>query len=199
MASFSQTQTAADTDDDSDEGLYAQSSSGEAESEDDEHMYESTSLMRRASKDLEASGMANSGEYALEEPEGMLPRDRLKKTPHYNERLEKQMSHMEARQFYQNRQNTVDESQLSGYHGTGSTSPVVGRSPILKARTFSGYVGGDGVGLNRTASIRSKQSNPDSAYRSTLPVGLSVSSDGDSVLRDAIEYYAARCDHIELD
>ncbi|KAK3053468.1 AMP deaminase [Extremus antarcticus] len=173
MASFSQTQTAADTDDDSDEGLYAQSSSGEAESEDDEHMYESTSLMRRASKDLEASAMANSGEYALEEPEGMLPRDRLKKTPHYNERLEKQMSHMEARQFYQNRQNTVDESQLSGYHGTGSTSPVVGRSPILKARTFSGYVGGDGVGLNRTASIRSKQSNPDSAYRSTLPVGLS--------------------------
>jgi AMP deaminase len=141
--------------------------------------------MRRASKDLEAIALRDHAQAAqtaqtsvtdgdYEEPEGMLPRDRQKRTPHYNERLEKQMSHMEAKQFFQNqqRQNTIDETTLAGMYGTtGSTSPVAGRSPIMRAKTMGGYV--DGGGLQRTASLRSKQSNQDSMYRSALPVGLS--------------------------
>ncbi|KAK5174477.1 AMP deaminase [Saxophila tyrrhenica] len=181
---FSQHQpaNAADTDDESDGYAISSSEAGDSDEEAQNSMHESASLMRRASKDLEAVTMREaqqtaqaSDDFEYAEPEGMLPRDRQKKTPHYNERLEKQMSHVEARQFYQNqqRQNTLEEAQMPGFYGTGSTSPIAGRSPVMKARTFSGYVGGDGVGLNRTASIRSGRSNQDSGYRSAAPLGLS--------------------------
>lgn len=201
---------AGDSSDESEEE-YAMSSSGEGDSDDDlqqsqsyQSMHESTGLMRRASKDLERSGTlresGSSGQIAGAqtwnaaygtaenedaEPEGMLPRDRQKRTPHYNERLEKQMSHMEAKQFYQNqqqmqRQNTVDEAALAMWRSnTGDGSPLAGRSPVMKAKTFGAGPAGtvaaaaDGSGLHRTPSMRSKQSMQDGMYRSALPVGLS--------------------------
>ncbi|KAF2857866.1 AMP deaminase [Piedraia hortae CBS 480.64] len=44
---------------------------------------------------------------------GFLPRDKQKKTAHFNYHLEKQLSHVEARQFYQaSRQTTGDESVI---------------------------------------------------------------------------------------
>lgn len=179
---------AGDSDDDSEGGHV--SSSAEEDSDDDLQQslhHESAGLVRRASKDLEAIAIrerthtqaqqqdeAQDGEES--EPEGMLPRDRQKRTPHYNERLEKQMSHVEAKQFFQNqqRQNTIDEAS-AGVFGPGSTSPTAGRSPVMRARTMSGYQGGD---LNRTSSMRSRQSNQSltggaGGYQSALPVGLS--------------------------
>ena len=176
-----------DSDDESDPGELGVSSSGEADSDEDlhEHMHESTGLVRRASKDLEAIALRENAQAAQQqaqdgeeiEPEGMLPRDRQKRTPHYNERLEKQMSHVEAKQFYQNqqRQNTIDET-TAGVFGTGSTSPTADRSPVTRAKTFAGYPGSDGPGIYRTSSVRSRQSNhsgQDGVYRSALPVGLS--------------------------
>ena len=172
-----------DSDDESDHGDLAISSGAEGDSEAEMHevMHESSGLVRRASKDLEAIALRENAQTTPQEKdgeeselEGMLPRDRQKRTPHYNQRLEKQMSHVEAKQFYQNqqRQNTIDET-TAGVFGPGSTSPTADRSPVMRARTFSGYVGGDGDAINRTSSLRSKQSNQDGIYRSALPVGLS--------------------------
>lgn len=103
--------------------------------------------------------------------QGMLARDRQRRTTHYNYQLEKQMSHVEAKQFYQQqqRQNTLDEQSIS-------TSPVQGQSPILKARTHSAHFAADSSSFSRTGSIRSKQSTTtfrEPAYKSALPVGLS--------------------------
>ena len=175
-----------DSDDESDHGdlVVSSGAEGDSEAELNETVHESSGLARRASKDLE--GIASreraqttqadrDGEDA--EPEGMLPRDRQKRTPHYNERHERQMSHIEARQFYQNqqRQNTIDEETASGF-GAGSTSPTAGRSPVMRARTYSSRQMAGDASLNRTNSVRSQQSNhsaQDGGFRSALPVGLS--------------------------
>ena len=172
-----------DSSDESEGGLLSSGAEGDSEADPEEGLHhESAGLVRRASKDLEAIAIRERTQTTQQadkddeesEPEGMLPRDRQKRTPHYNERLEKQMSHVEAKQFYQNqqRQNTIDET-TAGVFGPGSTSPTAGRSPVMRARTMSGYVGGD---LNRTSSLRSRHSNQSfqgSAYQSALPVGLS--------------------------
>lgn len=175
-------------DDDSEGGLVSSGAEGDSEDELQEALHhESAGLVRRASKDLEAIALRDRTQQPPpagqtqplgkdgddSEPEGMLPRDRQKRTPHYNERLEKQMSHVEAKQFYQNqqRQNTIDESS-AGVFGPGSTSPTADRSPVMRARTMSGYVGPD---LQRTSSVRSRQSNQSfqgGGYQSALPVGL---------------------------
>ena len=110
-----------DSDDESEHGELAVSSEEEQDSdlELQEAMHESTGLVRRASKDLEAIAMRGGARtFPVEkssedaEPNGMLPRDRQKRTPHYSERHERQMSHIESRQFYQNQQraNTIDET-----------------------------------------------------------------------------------------
>ena len=172
-----------DSSDESEGGLLSSGAEGDSEADPEEGLHhESAGLVRRASKDLEAIAIRERTQTTQQadkddeesEPEGMLPRDRQKRTPHYNERLEKQMSHVEAKQFYQNqqRQNTIDET-TAGVFGPGSASPTAGRSPVMRARTMSGYVGGD---LNRTSSLRSRHSNQSfqgSAYQSALPVGLS--------------------------
>lgn len=152
--------------DDSEDELAAASSGSEADVL--EHEHESSGLMRRASRDLEGSKeAADLGESTTEETEsqGMLPRDKQRRTTHYNYALEKQMSHVEAKQFFQHqRQNTFDDQ-------THTASPM-GTSPLMKARTFSSHVGGDA----QTGTLRSKPSAlsfKDSGFKSALPVGLS--------------------------
>ncbi|PNS18512.1 AMP deaminase [Sphaceloma murrayae] len=91
------------------------------------------------------------------EPEGMLPRDRQRRTTHYNYTLEKAMSHTEAKQFYQR--------QRGEGAGDGTFSPVTPR----------GYP-------SRKGSLHSRRSNvslaatagKESMYRSQTipPVGL---------------------------
>ncbi|KAK3686600.1 AMP deaminase [Vermiconidia calcicola] len=177
-----------DSDDESENDEYEMSSSAENDSDVElqEAMaqHESSGLMRRASMDLQAIASRDSAQTTQavedgeeEELEGMLPRDRQRKTPHYNERLEKQMSHVEARQFYQNqqRQNTIDETS-AGVFGHGSATSMASHSPVMRAKTFGGYAGDGGGALNRSGSMRSRQSNQTSqagGYKSALPVGLS--------------------------
>ena len=175
-----------DTDDDSDHEGFVLSDGAEDDSDNEVHksMHESTGLVRRASKDLEAlalrtRGRADSTEKDEEdaETEGMLPRDRPRKTPHYNERQERATHHIEARQFFQNqqRQNTIDETTISAFGGE-SGSPTADRSPLMRARTVSTAQLRNMGGLGRTESVRSRQSNQsahDGQYHNALPVGLS--------------------------
>lgn len=157
--------------DDSEEELDAGSLGSEDDMEGLDH--ESSGLMRSASKDLDASKeaaeLAESAAADDTEQQGMLPRDKQRRTTHYNYSLEKQMSHVEAKQFFQQqRQSTLDEQNITG--GSMSTSPVI------KARTFSSHVGGSEAQLGRTGSLRSKQSSlsfKDSGFKSALPIGLS--------------------------
>ncbi|KAF2226542.1 hypothetical protein BDZ85DRAFT_256345 [Elsinoe ampelina] len=82
----------------------------------------------------------------------LLPRDRQRRTTHYNYTLEKAMSHSEAKQFYQRQR---------GEGGDGSFSPVaprVSRKGSLKSRRSN-------VSLAATAG-------KESAYKSVAPVGL---------------------------
>jgi len=190
--------------DDSETGDFAVSSDlAEQEHSDidslEEMTHESSSLARRATQDLSCGRPVGIHEIAegdrrrsvVEEDsvlgdedlelKEILPRDRQRRTTHYNYQLEKQMSHVEARQFYQNqqasRQGTMDESTALVDHG----SPMMaGRS----ARPFSSQVGGDPGIYNWNGSIRSHPSNvslnglgPSAGgaargYQSALPISV---------------------------
>ena len=148
-----------------------------------DHERETASLARTATLALTDSsasvGIRDGGEQDLDVAEedadaaGLLPRDIQRPTTHYNYKLEKQMSHVEAKQFYQDqrsRQNTLDDT-------TAPSSPAVGRSPVMKAKTSVGQVGNDAGLLGRHRSLRGRQTDPNSPsvgpFRSDLPVGLS--------------------------
>jgi AMP deaminase len=99
---------------------------------------------------------------------GLLPRDKQRRTAFYDYVSEKQMSHSEARQFYQRHQL---ESQYGGSQAGDAYSPVI------RAKTFpANYGDAGGDFLSRADSIRSRKSNVSLAnqgHRSTFPVGLS--------------------------
>ena len=166
-----------DSDDEGDQGDYAVSSGAEGDSEAEPYgvAHESSGLVRRASKDLQ--GLAMRGKDGVdtqekdeedEEPQGMLPRDRQRRTTYYNERLEKQMSHVEAKQFYQSQRQANDETN-TGLYANMPNSPSFAKGPMFKATTW-------GPELHRSGSMRSQQSNQsfnkDGPYKSALPVGL---------------------------
>ncbi|KAK5709972.1 AMP deaminase [Elasticomyces elasticus] len=161
MAPF--TGTAPDSDDDSDLGAMTpgglDSDHEAAYGFEEDQLHESTSLARQATQDLEAGigGSASSnreraeakerrasvvgGEYGGErdgeEKEGKgLSRDKQRKTTLWSNHLEKQMSHVEAKQFYQDRQRA---GTFSG-EDSGAGSPVVGRSPVISGQR-GGYRG----------------------------------------------------------
>ncbi|KAK5111058.1 putative zinc finger protein [Meristemomyces frigidus] len=184
--------------DDSDAGDFAVSSEADTEHDEDEQdgyeeMHESTSLARRATQDLQSgiggSRMSSSGGFADrvppdtvedapdegEEQKGLLPRDKQRKTTHYNYHLEKQMSHVEAKQFYQNQ---LQSSLATGTDeaGTATNSPIAGPSPVIRARTYSSHVGGDlsssSARLGRTRLDTRVSKEGVGLYKSALPVGL---------------------------
>lgn len=136
------------------------------------HIHESDGLVRQATRDLVVSDGGSKQTAPSDaavgedwEAQGMLPRDKQRRTTHYNYQLEKQMSHVEAKQFYQQQRQAILDEQ--GF----SASPTMGTSPILRARTYSGHFGESG-----STSMKSKHSSSalrEPAYRSALPVGLS--------------------------
>ncbi|KAF1842657.1 AMP deaminase [Cucurbitaria berberidis CBS 394.84] len=100
---------------------------------------------------------------------GMLPRDKQRRTAFYDYTAEKQMSHTEAKQFYQRHQL---ETQYGGSQA-GDT-----HSPAMRAKTFpANFSATDGIDLPSGAdSIRSRKSNvslTNQGHRSTLPIGVS--------------------------
>jgi AMP deaminase len=104
-----------------------------------------------------------------EEDDGMLPRDKQRRTAFYDYTAEKQMSHTEAKQFYQ-------RHQWETQHGGSQAGD--GYSPAMRAKTFPANFGAtDGIDLvGRADSIRSRKSHVSlthQAHQSTLPIGLS--------------------------
>lgn len=160
-----------DTDDEDldDAAISSDGEDGGSEADPREHAHESTGLARRASKEIESLGLrdvaALSGESAVEEaePQGMLARDKQRRTTTYNYQLEKQMSHVEAKQFYQQqqRQNTMYDEQTA--------TPLTG-SPIIRSKTFGSHMGEP---FQRSGSTRSMNSFKEPGFASALPVGLS--------------------------
>jgi AMP deaminase len=99
---------------------------------------------------------------------GLLARDKQRRTAFYDYHSEKQVSHTEAKQFYQRHQM---ESQYGGSQGDAY-------SPIIRAKTFpASFGGGDGGDMmSRADSIRSRKSNvslTNQGHRSTGPIGMS--------------------------
>ncbi|KAK3067616.1 AMP deaminase [Teratosphaeriaceae sp. CCFEE 6253] len=116
-----------DSDNDSEKGDFAISSNSDNEFGGEE-LHESTSLARRATIDVQngigwstqqqqqqqASREDDSAGEGGDEMEGVLPRDKQRRTTHFDYHQEKRMSHVEAKQFYQHQQagGTVPGSAL---------------------------------------------------------------------------------------
>lgn len=98
---------------------------------------------------------------------GLLPRDKQRRTAFYDYASEKQMSHQEAKQFYQ--KHKMEE---------GSTWGDGGFSPIMRAKTLPATHGlREEDTLSRADSIRSRQSKQSAArsrgnFQSALPIGV---------------------------
>ncbi|KAM0712027.1 hypothetical protein Q7P37_011121 [Cladosporium fusiforme] len=171
--------TPGDSDDESQSDLAVSSGEDASDVDPDALKHESSGLSCHATQEFqnEREGVEGRDGRLPEDPlarstntldgEGpvLLNRDKQKRTTHYNYQLEKQMSHVEAKQFYQNQRVGGMESQVQ--------SPVASRSPVTKSRTFSSYAGGDANAFSRSGSLRSLQSATGAAYKSALPLGLS--------------------------
>ncbi|RDI89418.1 hypothetical protein Vi05172_g435 [Venturia inaequalis] len=93
---------------------------------------------------------------------GLLPRDKQRRTAFYDYASEKQMSHQEAKQFYQ--KHKLEE---------GSTWGEGGFSPIMRAKTMPATHGlREDDTLSRADSIRSRQSRRVNGFQSALPVSV---------------------------
>ncbi|GAB7342631.1 hypothetical protein MBLNU457_g0796t1 [Dothideomycetes sp. NU457] len=110
----------------------------------------------------QSGGFRRSNSNVLQEEADLLPRDRQRRTQHYNYSLEKAMSHTEAKQFFQ-RQKMEQEA-------------AEGTSPVSRTRTFSSHAGED---AGERGSLKSKLSTHslaasalDPQYKSAYPVGM---------------------------
>lgn len=114
----------------------------------------------------------------------MLPRDKQRRTAFYDYTAEKQMSHTEAKQFYQRHQ---WETQYGGSQAGD------GFSPALRAKTFpANFTATDGADLaSKADSIRSRKSNVSLVHhsrqgpRSTVPGGMSQEPHPQTTSQDA--------------
>ncbi|KAF2013145.1 AMP deaminase [Aaosphaeria arxii CBS 175.79] len=118
-----------------------------------------------SSQDDDEDG-GNNGTSEDAQTAGLLPRDKQRRTAFYDYVSEKQMSHSEAKQFYQ-------RHQLENL-GT----PSDGYSPVIRAKTFpANFAANDSLDMpSRADSIRSRKSNTSLAnqvHKPALPVGLS--------------------------
>ncbi|KAF2436563.1 AMP deaminase [Tothia fuscella] len=131
------------------------------ESDDEEH----------TNGELGKSGIAENGDTPLEDEDseqGLLPRDKQRRTAYYDYASEKQMSHSEAKQIYQKHKLDND-----------------GFSPVLRAKTLPATYARDPDVLSRGDSVRSRQSNQSRAtgrgkFQSALPIGIGSSEKGSS-------------------
>lgn len=121
---------------------------------------------------------------------GMLPRDKQRKTAFYDYASEKQMSHSEARQFYQ-------RHQLEVQYGGSQASDTY--SPVIRAKTLpAGFVGGDGADqVGQTDSMRSQKSGTSPMHqipRPTAPMGLSQQGQSHEATSHPHPYHEANQD-----
>ncbi|KAH9878985.1 putative zinc finger protein [Plenodomus biglobosus] len=138
-------------------------------SEDDVSVTSSDAGLAQADYGATATVQHTAGTLMEEDDDGMLPRDKQRRTAFYDYTAEKQMSHTEAKQFYQ-------RHQLETQHGGSQAGDTYSPSPALRAKTFPASMATEGLDfLSRADSIRSRKSNTSLAnqgHRSALPVGL---------------------------
>jgi len=167
--------------DDESDAPYVSSDSGNSDKEPSSHLSNSQVAAMNMSQTLshgvsepdrqdtasQNGGIRRTNSNALLEEPDLLPRDRQRRTTHYNYSLEKAMSHTEAKQFYQ-RQKAEQEA-------------TDGTSPVSRSRTYSSHAGEDNTG--RRGSLKSKLSShslaasiSDPQYKSAYPAGLSDST-----------------------
>lgn len=135
-----------------------------------------------------ATAPALAGTSLEDDSTGMLPRDKQRRTAFYDYTAEKQMSHTEAKQFYQRHQR---ETQYGGSQAGDSYS----HSPAIRAKTFPANFGAtDGMDLlSRGGSVRSRKSNASLAHHGappTLPVGMSHLEQSQEPLQHQSQYSA---------
>ncbi|KAF1986224.1 AMP deaminase [Aulographum hederae CBS 113979] len=135
--------------------------------------------------DNNASGAADAdGDASSDEVQGMLPRDKQRKTAYYDYASEKATSHTEARQFFQ--KHRMEQQQTEG-----SVRSTDGISPVMRAKTMPHNI--DPELLSRADSTRSRQSvrgGSQQQWKSSLPVGMSRGDDQGSAVNDGMSQAA---------
>lgn len=120
-----------------------------------------------------------------EEQEGMLARDKQKKTAYYDYMAEKQLSQADAKLFYQQSQL---EAQKTGGSNWGNSQQSQQGSPVIVPRSFSSVFEAEQANRRRSGSLTSMKSGHNmlressGKYRPNLPVGTAeLGKDPDSV------------------
>ena len=93
----------------------------------------------------------------------MLPRDIQQKTAYYDYAAEKQLSHADAKLFYQRSQ--LEAQKTGGSTWGNSQQSETHGSPILIPRSFSNVFDGEQAGLRRSESINSIKSGSNVRHR----------------------------------
>lgn len=114
-----------------------------------------------------AMDQAESAELSipLDIGEGMLPRDIQRKTAYYDYAAEKQLSHADAKLFYQRSQL---ESQKAGGSNWGNSQASQQGSPIIMPRSFSHVFEAEQAGLRRSGSVNSAKGLSNGSQRFVL-------------------------------
>jgi AMP deaminase len=97
-----------------------------------------------------------------ENEDGMLPRDKQRKTAYYDYAAEKQLSQADAKLFYQRSQL---EAQKTGGSNWGNSQHSPEGSPVTVPRTYSSTLEAEQVGLRKSGSIHSMHSHHNAAQR----------------------------------
>ena len=99
-----------------------------------------------------------------ENEDGMLPRDKQRKTAYYDYAAEKQLSHADAKLFYQRSQL---EGQKTGGGNWGNSQQTPDGSPVISGamRTLSTTFEAEQDGLRKSSSILSMHSRHSAGQR----------------------------------
>jgi AMP deaminase len=102
-----------------------------------------------------------------ENEDGMLPRDKQRKTAYYDYAAEKQLSQADAKLFYQRSQL---EAQKTGGSNWGNSQQSQEGSPVIgtATRAFSSTFEAEQVGLSKSGSVHSMHSRHNTGQRLVL-------------------------------
>lgn len=121
------------------------------------------------------SGNGGADEDVVHEPEeGMLPRDKQRKTPFFDYTTDKQLSQADAKLFYQRVQL---EAQRTGGSNWATSQPSQQGSPTLNPTTYPGIYETEQSRVRRSGSLTSMTSGHQSVhdyakYNSSQPTGM---------------------------
>jgi len=125
--------------------------------------------------DTTPEGANTPSERAVED--GLLSRDKQRKTAYYDYATDRSLSQSDAKLFYQRQ---LEAQKTGGSNWTESQQSHVG-SPLLNSRSHGSVHDGDHGGLGRVGSVKSMKSA--GRYRSAFPLGLAdMSKDPESTI-----------------